>query len=111
MATTLTSYAACATNNVLSSINGQSIYNAHAFGSDANWLDAHTASAVACCELCQRSTGDAGCQAYAYTPTDCWLAYSLAGACPAGQEQGYFELGSQSFYTGGNGPCGYFYAQ
>ncbi|KAL1613110.1 hypothetical protein SLS60_001342 [Paraconiothyrium brasiliense] len=110
---TQTGYAACATNNIIPSVNGQAIVNAYNNGGGGStYYTTSGTSADACCEVCQQndSAGN-GCQSFVFTNGRCIILYNRAGTCNAGQEQGYWILGSGSGYTVGNGPCGYFYAQ
>jgi hypothetical protein len=109
-------YAACSTNNQLSSYNGKTINNIYNTPGDVEGGDtlsevAGTTSATECCVACQQTSGSQGCQGYAYASGRCVILYSPSGVCATNALAGHFVAYGGSSYTVGNGPCGYFYGK
>ncbi|KAF2493526.1 hypothetical protein BU16DRAFT_563680 [Lophium mytilinum] len=109
---TQTSFAACATNNILGPAlsDGTIIVNAgHNAGSFAR---APSTSALDCCEQCQRATACSGV-AWNANGNTCFIFTTASGTCGAQSAVSeYFLVGAppQGFQlTVSNGPCGYMY--
>lgn len=113
--TTISTYPACATNNILSvAPDNGSITNAYnngfADGSGSTFDVAIAPSAYDCCVLCQLT---ADCQASAWSAEQnnrCVLLHNSARTCPAQSASQLFFVSNPSTtdaWTVSNGNCGY----
>ena len=103
-----TSYAACATNNIVSSANGGAGINEIVTtepNEDDNTLNYETVDAddaYDCCVACQTNAG--GCGGYIYFSGVCQISTYTTTCNPDNSGQIFYTGGS--FFTIGNGPCG-----
>lgn len=112
---TTTSYDACQTDNMVSSVNGKVIVNAYNNGpyqfGGSTYDSISAADAQGCCAAAQSNQASDGTsyQNYAFSSGRCALLKSRTGTCAADQNVGFATLSTAGGgYTFGNGPCGYF---
>ena len=104
-----TYYPVCATNaNLLSAGLDGGVLN---LVTDVNGQTVSTPSAYDCCVACFQTTGCLGSNyGKEFTGSECELAVTSDGSCPANQggtADSYYELGdATTALTFSNGPCG-----